>query len=263
MSWVTLEACVSVFEESAVSDSVSSGEPELSGMKTQRKITTARTAAAATIQIFLKFFLLFSLIFATLILKIDLISLNILTFSFLCVKSQSKTEKKKDGTGLYFIKNIDKLGYMCYNMRTVLILEVLMQALKYNTAAREAIVAFFSENPDRQYTTEQVFENITNAECPKAPGKSTVYRLISKLWQEGYLRRFRDGNDSNYLYQYACGGGCEEHLHMKCTVCGKVYHLECEKSEDLMGHVLCEHGFKINGGISMLYGQCSDCSIKD
>lgn len=129
---------------------------------------------------------------------------------------------------------------------------------KYNTAAREAIIAFFCSNPDRQFTADSVFEQIS-AILSKAPGKSTVYRLLSKLSEEGVLRRCRDGADPVILYQLIRDGECEKHLHMKCTECGRVYHLECERSENLLGHVLDEHGFRINSGISMLYGECKKC----
>lgn len=129
---------------------------------------------------------------------------------------------------------------------------------RYNTAAREAIVAFFCSNPDRQFTADAVFDAISVLLC-KAPGKSTVYRLLSKLCEEGLLRRFRDGDESVIRYQLIRGDGCEHHLHMKCTECGVVYHLECERSHDLLGHLLDEHGFRINSGISMLYGECEKC----
>ncbi len=131
---------------------------------------------------------------------------------------------------------------------------------RYNTAAREAIIEFFSENPDRQFTADEVFEGLTAKCAPKAPGKSTVYRLLSQLLEEGMLRRFRDGADSNYLYQHSSKNQkCDFHFHMKCTECGKIYHLECEKSDDLLYHVLSEHGFAVNCSKSMLYGQCQKC----
>lgn len=129
---------------------------------------------------------------------------------------------------------------------------------RYNTAAREAIVAFFCSNPDRQFTAEAVFDEISVL-LSKAPGKSTVYRLLSRLNEEGLLRRYRDGDDAVIRYQLIRGGGCDHHLHMKCTECGRIYHLECERSHDLLGHLLEEHGFRINSGISMLYGECEKC----
>ncbi|MBQ8207617.1 MAG: transcriptional repressor [Clostridia bacterium] len=129
---------------------------------------------------------------------------------------------------------------------------------RYNTAAREAIIAFFCANPDRQFTADMVFDELSRL-LNKTPGKSTVYRLLSILSEERVLRKYRDGADSGMLYQLVRGGGCEHHLHMKCTECGRVYHLECERSNDLLGHLLDEHGFRINSSISMLYGECEKC----
>lgn len=133
-----------------------------------------------------------------------------------------------------------------------------MSGGRYNTAAREAVIAFFCSNADRQFTADEVYVGISSI-LSKIPGKSTVYRLLSKLNEDGFLRRYRDGSDSVTRYQLIRDGGCESHLHMKCTKCGRVYHLECEGSEMLLGHVLNEHGFRINSGISMLYGECEKC----
>lgn len=129
---------------------------------------------------------------------------------------------------------------------------------RYNTAAREAILAFFASNPDRQFTADGVFDEISPL-LSKAPGKSTVYRLLSNLTSDGVLRKYRDGTDSFTLYQLVRKGGCEHHLHMKCTSCGMIYHLECDRSHEMLSHVLDHHGFKIDSGISMLYGQCESC----
>ncbi len=129
---------------------------------------------------------------------------------------------------------------------------------RYNTAAREAIVAFFTSNPDRLFTADGVFDKISSL-LSKAPGKSTVYRLLSNLTSDGVLRKYRDGTDSFTLYQLVGKGDCEHHLHMKCTSCGIIYHLECDRSHEMLAHVLDIHGFKIDSGSSMLCGQCENC----
>ena len=131
----------------------------------------------------------------------------------------------------------------------------------YNTVAKEAVLAFFRENPDRQFTCEQIFFGINEKESEGLCGKSTVYRLIGKLCKDGVIKKFYGENESTARYQYASSDmGCEHHLHMKCTKCGTVYHLECEKSSFLMEHVSKEHGFKINSRSSLLYGECKSCN---
>lgn len=140
-----------------------------------------------------------------------------------------------------------------------------MGQLSYNTAAREAIIGFMSENPDRQFKAEEIFREIIKKQNgEKKTGKSTVYRLLSKLCDEEILRRYREDNDMSYLYQYIeKDKGCSGHLHMKCSGCGRVYHLECGMSEELLSHVMSDHGFQVDAAVSMLYGECSACNQKN
>lgn len=136
-----------------------------------------------------------------------------------------------------------------------------MPNVSYNTAAKEAIIAFFSSNPDRQFSADCIFRELS-ALMSKTPGKSTVYRLLSRLSDEGFLQKYRDGNAGSVLFSLVRRGDCSSHLHMKCTICGRVFHLECPQTCELLSHLQENHGFHINSDISLLYGQCSDCGRK-
>lgn len=93
-----------------------------------------------------------------------------------------------------------------------------------------------------------------------APGRSSVYRLISALCEEGHLRRARDAGSGSFLYQYTGGGhACRNHFHLQCLVCGTVTHLECGCSTDIAAHLQDRHGFAVDSGRSVLYGTCADC----
>ena len=48
------------------------------------------------------------------------------------------------------------------------------------------------------------------------------------------------------------------YLH-KCAVCGRLIHLECAMSRDLVAHILEDHGFRIDSKKSVLWGTCEDC----
>lgn len=139
-----------------------------------------------------------------------------------------------------------------------------MRQEQYHTCAKDAVEELFRQNPDRQFSTEQVISMLKNM-LPedKMPGKSTVYRIVARLCGDGALVRFR-GGDGGGLYQYM-GEDCDcgNHFHLKCSVCGRVYHLECERSETLLEHVLRDHGFRIDSGKSILYGECSACAGTD
>lgn len=66
---------------------------------------------------------------------------------------------------------------------------------KYDTGARRALTEFMKDNAGRQFTADEIAEQLS-----AAAGKSTVYRLLSRLCDEGELRRLpRDGRSRHGL----------------------------------------------------------------
>lgn len=134
----------------------------------------------------------------------------------------------------------------------------------YNTAAKSMVLSFFKANRDQHFTTEQVIKALRGTAGANAPGSSTIYRVISRICDEGLIRRFSDEENANYLYQYMGNDSdCAEHFHLKCLNCGTLAHLECDMSKELMLHIFGEHGFKIDSGRSILYGKCAKCADKE
>ncbi len=67
----------------------------------------------------------------------------------------------------------------------------------YRTSQREILLDFLRSHPDEEFSTEE----ITNALCGNAIGKSTVYRLISKLCDDGDILR-TSVSGKKVLYRY-------------------------------------------------------------
>lgn len=138
-----------------------------------------------------------------------------------------------------------------------------MGRTQYNTCAKAMLHELFRNSPDRQFSIEQVIDELKELVSDgKMPGKSTVYRIVGRLYEDGVISRFND-SEIGIVYQYMgeeCD--CDSHFHLKCTECGKVYHLECGHSEELLCHVLENHHFRIDSGKSLLYGECSECAAK-
>ena len=134
----------------------------------------------------------------------------------------------------------------------------------YNTDGKTAVLDFFKAHRDRQFTADDVMialEAEHGESGVKLPGKSSLYRIISKFEQAGVLRCFVDRETSKRLYQYA-DEHCENHFHLKCSECGQVVHLECEISEQLLHHISSDHGFSVSAGQSILLGECAECQKK-
>lgn len=134
-------------------------------------------------------------------------------------------------------------------------------AAQYQTEQRRILLAYMKAHSEEACTIEEWCERLkTEPALPAVPGKSTVYRIMPKLVEEGLVKRFVKGNSRKFLYQMVCGEHCSNHLHMKCSICGKLYHMEDEESEALLWQVMKKHHFQIDEGKTVLLGQCEGCS---
>lgn len=122
----------------------------------------------------------------------------------------------------------------------------------YNTVQKQQLLEFLKNNSDRAFTIEEIASEIS-------VGKSTVYRLMPKLVDEGIAKRFTKGTSRRFLYQLI-GCGCHAvHLHMKCTQCGRILHMSNAASETLLQEVLEKSNFSVDKEQTMLFGKCAHC----
>lgn len=125
--------------------------------------------------------------------------------------------------------------------------------MTYKTEKRTEILSFLDgrENP-------ATIEEICSSILTDGSGKSTVYRIVSKLVDEGAVRRIADAKTRRVTYQYISHGGCAEHLHLKCNVCGRLIHLDNQTSNQLGEEIFKTRGFSLEVG-ALLYGRCDRC----
>lgn len=134
-----------------------------------------------------------------------------------------------------------------------------MQKNTYHTAGRESILHYLADHPQLRLTVEELTAALEHEGV--TVGKSTVYRLVGKLYAEGKLTRLRESARGCFVYTYAEDThGCDgRHFHLKCLDCGRLFHLECRHSEALCEHIEDTHHFHIDSGRTLLYGQCESC----
>ena len=90
----------------------------------------------------------------------------------------------------------------------------------YQTEQKRLLLDYLSRHAERAFTPAELAQALADGGI----GKSTVYRLIARLSEEGAVRRFaREGG--GVAYQYLSGEHCASHLHLRCTACGRVIHL--------------------------------------
>ncbi|MBR6102977.1 MAG: transcriptional repressor [Ruminococcus sp.] len=130
---------------------------------------------------------------------------------------------------------------------------------KYNTEQRGELLSFLSAHSDSAFTVSEITDCMrSDRSFKKPPAESTVYRLIKELVGEGRVKRTVSGCSREFRYQLAGQEDCGGHLHMKCSVCGELLHMQHESSEHLAERLLEEEGFSLDTGM-VLTGVCNKC----
>lgn len=130
----------------------------------------------------------------------------------------------------------------------------------YMTKQRRLLLDFIKERADRQFTAEDIVNELGAA---GGISVSAVYRNLAKLAEDGALRKLQHEDGRTAAYQYWRGPECHLHLHMKCTACGCLFHMDGEVSEGIAEKILRQDGFTLDGAKTILYGKCGDCLVED
>ena len=133
----------------------------------------------------------------------------------------------------------------------------------YKTKQREYILAFLQNSEGRHITVAELVRHLQDNATPV--GTATVYRTLEQLVEEGMVRKYVLDGKSSACYQFLSDEPhlCQEHFHLKCTCCGRLFHVSCDYLNQLGEHLLEHHGFVIDHTKTVLYGLCADCAAKE
>ncbi len=130
----------------------------------------------------------------------------------------------------------------------------------YQTAQKKNLIDFMMKHSEKTFSVEELcaeMEKEYNKE--ELPGKSTVYRLIQQMVEEGTVKRMMKEHSRKFAYQLAGGEHCASHLHMKCMDCGRLLHMDDDESLRFMAEVMRKNHFEVDGKQTVLVGTCGDC----
>lgn len=133
----------------------------------------------------------------------------------------------------------------------------------YQTKQREALLNYFRRHRGQAFSAQQLAQEMQNdpAVTPK-PARSTVYRLLQKLADEGLIKRYMQENSRQFVYEMTDRDEhCSEHLHLKCTGCEKLIHLDKEETDRVREDIE-RDGFTLDNRQTVLFGLCADCRKK-
>ena len=132
----------------------------------------------------------------------------------------------------------------------------------YNTRTRQLILDYLQANPSRTLSAADIVAHLEAAGAPANP--TTVYRYLDKLAAEQRVMKYVAKKGERAVYQYIDDAHhCHEHIHLKCTRCGQIFHMDCHFMDEVRQHLQQEHGFTLQCEGSILYGLCRDCAEKE
>ena len=131
--------------------------------------------------------------------------------------------------------------------------------MTYNTEQRTALLSFLNENPDKTFSAKEIAEALSG----KNISKSSVYRNLAELESEQKIKRVTKAGRVESFYQFCDNSSCKNHIHLSCTKCGKIFHMEHAQTERLVSELESSDGFEVSVGETTLYGVCKDCGIEN
>ena len=128
----------------------------------------------------------------------------------------------------------------------------------YKTNNRTKIMEYLKSNQNRTVSVKDIDLYMKELDCPV--NMTTIYRYLDKLERDGDVMKYTGEQGEKATYQLIeRGHKCESHLHLKCTDCGSVIHLDCHFMDEIAGHIAVDHGFQLQCKNSVIYGLCQKC----
>lgn len=130
----------------------------------------------------------------------------------------------------------------------------------YSTEKRTKILDYLKDHEDMDVTVKEI-EYALKEKHNLTVNITTIYRYLDKLAAEGTVLKHTDESGKTSTYQYIIPNSeCNSHLHMKCSNCGRIYHMDCSFMKDFERHIYEHHKFTLECTKSMLYGICEGCA---
>ncbi len=106
------------------------------------------------------------------------------------------------------------------------------------------------------FDAEQLIQRLTRRNDRKRVSRSTIYRSLKHLEEAGLIRKIARQDDRD-LYEHDYG--YPQHDHLICNRCGSLIEFHNEEISKILEHVSREHGFRIDGHRTEVYGLCDAC----
>ncbi|MGI5069766.1 transcriptional repressor [Treponema pectinovorum] len=128
----------------------------------------------------------------------------------------------------------------------------------YKTKTSDLIYQFVKSKFEKGFTAFELLEFLK--ENGLNVNKTTVYRNLDKLTEQGLLIRHKSSLHDGFIYQNTEEKeNCHEHIHFQCSKCASVMHLTDKNTVAYIKSLSKTMGLEIDLDNSTLNGLCPKC----
>ena len=127
--------------------------------------------------------------------------------------------------------------------------------MTYSTEQRNILLTYLQTNPDTVFSAKQIAQSLAD----KNISRSAVYRNLAQLESEQKIKRVVKNGSRETYYQFYDTTACRNHIHLSCTKCGKIFHMEGNDADRLSQMLDGNEGFELNKSETVIYGLCKEC----
>ena len=125
-----------------------------------------------------------------------------------------------------------------------------MKKNEYMTKQKSAILDYIKNVND--FTIKDIEKNTSGV------GTTTIYRELNKLLKEkSIIKIVNDKGITRYQFINHCD--CKNHIYLKCNLCGKTEHIDCNFINDFKNHIMKDHSFILATENLVVTGTCKKC----
>ncbi len=128
--------------------------------------------------------------------------------------------------------------------------------MHYSTEARRRILSLFGENAESSFSTADILTAL-----PDIP-KSSVYRVVDSLEEDGRIMRVGVSRRRAAFYQLSDSAVCARHMHLRCSLCGRTVHMDETTTRAIENIIEEKYGYG-DCVQSVMMGKCPSCLKKE
>lgn len=123
----------------------------------------------------------------------------------------------------------------------------------YKTKQKQEILDYLIANSDKLMSVEEILTGVD-------VGKTTLYRQLERLCEQGLVRKSFDMTEKQNKFQYLDEDKhCSEHFHLQCLECGTVAHAPQKLSKNFGEKIMNHDGFEADCSSTVIFGRCAKC----